>query len=80
MIVAGKQSLIDWSPAPEDLVSNWSEASTDSFSYVKNKPTKLILTGAVTGNTLLNSGELSLNTTLAAHTHTWAQITGTTPI
>ena len=69
----------DWSPAPEDQVTDWNVTDVNSFAFLKNKPTKLTLTGAVTGNTTLSSGELSLNTSLTAHNHTWTQITGTIP-
>ena len=31
----------DWSPAPEDQVSNWSTSDATSFSFIKNKPTQL---------------------------------------
>ena len=29
----------DWTPAPEDQVSNWSETDSTKFSFIKNKPT-----------------------------------------
>lgn len=29
----------DWTPAPEDQVSNWSETDNTKYSYIKNKPT-----------------------------------------
>lgn len=31
----------DWTPAPEDQVSDWLTTDVNSFSYIKNKPTKL---------------------------------------
>ncbi|HKM45540.1 MAG TPA: hypothetical protein VJY12_08805, partial [Dysgonamonadaceae bacterium] len=31
----------DWTPAPEDQVSDWSESNASSFSFIKNKPTLL---------------------------------------
>ncbi|NLL64018.1 MAG: hypothetical protein GX241_07320, partial [Ruminococcaceae bacterium] len=31
----------DWTPAPEDQVSDWNESSATSFSFIKNKPTQL---------------------------------------
>ena len=44
----------DWTPAPEDQVSDWSTTDVTSFSYIKNKPTTLSgygITDAVTTNT-----------------------------
>ena len=31
----------DWTPAPEDQISDWSVTDTTLFSYIKNKPTQL---------------------------------------
>ena len=31
----------DWTPAPEDQVSNWNQTNVNAFDYIKNKPTKL---------------------------------------
>ena len=31
----------DWTPAPEDQVSDWSETDVNSFAFIKNKPTLL---------------------------------------
>jgi hypothetical protein len=31
----------DWTPAPEDQVSDWNESNASSFSFIKNKPTQL---------------------------------------
>jgi hypothetical protein len=31
----------DWTPAPEDQVSDWNTTDVTSFSYIKNKPTQL---------------------------------------
>ena len=31
----------DWSPAPEDQVSDWNTTDVNSFSFIKNKPTQL---------------------------------------
>lgn len=31
----------DWTPAPEDQVSDWSTTDVNSFSFIKNKPTLL---------------------------------------
>jgi len=31
----------DWTPAPEDQVSDWNETDVASLSYIKNKPTQL---------------------------------------
>ena len=31
----------DWTPAPEDQVSDWSETDINSFAFIKNKPTQL---------------------------------------
>ena len=42
----------DWTPAPEDQVSNWAETNSDSLSFIKNKPT--IPT--------VNDGQLTLST------------------
>ena len=44
----------DWSPAPEDQVSDWSTTDVTSLSYIKNKPTTLAgygITDGVTTNT-----------------------------
>jgi hypothetical protein len=31
----------DWTPAPEDQVSDWSVTDVNSFAFIKNKPTQL---------------------------------------
>ena len=31
----------DWTPAPEDQVSDWATTDVNNFSFIKNKPTKL---------------------------------------
>jgi hypothetical protein len=31
----------DWTPAPEDQVSDWNTTDVNSFSFIKNKPTSL---------------------------------------
>ena len=31
----------DWTPAPEDQVTDWNETDVNSFSFLKNKPTQL---------------------------------------
>lgn len=31
----------DWTPAPEDQVTDWAEDNADAFSYLKNVPSKL---------------------------------------
>jgi hypothetical protein len=44
----------DWTPAPEDQVSDWLTTDVNSFSFIKNKPTTLGgygITDAVTLNT-----------------------------
>ena len=35
----------DWTPAPEDQVSDWNTTDTNSFSFIKNKPTDDIAKG-----------------------------------
>ena len=54
----------DWTPAPEDQVSNWSTTDVTSFSYIKNKPTTLAgygITALDVKNTAgLNSDTLAL--------------------
>ena len=39
----------DWTPAPEDQVSDWNETDSTKFSFIKNKPT-------------VNNGQLTLST------------------
>ena len=31
----------DWTPAPEDQVTDWNETDVNSFAFLKNKPTTL---------------------------------------
>ena len=31
----------DWTPAPEDQISDWNETDVNSFAFLKNKPTQL---------------------------------------
>lgn len=54
-------------------------ADTAPWSGISNKPTKITLTGAVTGNVSLNSGELSLATTVNHnHDSDYVNVTGDT--
>ena len=31
----------DWTPAPEDQIADWNSTNSNSFDFIKNKPTKL---------------------------------------
>src|SRR5690606_39116417 len=49
----------DWTPAPEDQVSDWNETDITKFSYIKNKPTlvnnyldSIITTNGTTAGTI----------------------------
>ena len=42
----------DWTPAPEDQVSDWNETDSTKFSFIKNKPTM----------PTVNNGQLTLST------------------
>lgn len=33
--------ITDWSPAPEDQITDWNQTTPTAFNYLKNKPTKL---------------------------------------
>ena len=35
----------DWTPAPEDQVSDWNETDVNSFAFLKNKPTTFATLG-----------------------------------
>ena len=60
----------DWTPAPEDQVSDWSTTDEASFSYIKNKPTTLagygITDGVTTNTTQTISGAKTFSANLAA--------------
>ena len=38
-LVRGDKPMIDWTPAPEDQVTDWNESNVNSLSFLKNKPT-----------------------------------------
>lgn len=70
----------DWTPAPEDLVSDWNESDISSYSYIKNKPTLGTMAAeskedySKTGHTHnylpLSGGTLSGNLSFSAVTNT----------
>ena len=51
MLTSGNK-IVDWTPAPEDQVSDWNETDSTKHSFIKNKPT--IPT--------VNNGQLTLST------------------
>lgn len=51
----------DWTPAPEDQVSDWNETDSNSYSFIKNKPTIPTSSDFITTNT--NQTGLSGNKT-----------------
>ena len=48
MLTSGNKK-VDWTPAPEDQVSDWNETDSTKHSFIKNKPT-------------VNDGQLALST------------------
>ena len=45
VMVAKGNKATDWTPAPEDQVSDWSETNVNSFAFLKNKPTTFATLG-----------------------------------
>jgi hypothetical protein len=63
----------DWTPAPEDQVSDWSVTDTTSYAYIKNKPTTLTGYGISASDSLLTSNFQTKDNDLTAI----AALTGT---
>lgn len=51
MLTSGNK-IVDWTPAPEDQVSDWNETDSTKHSFIKNKPTI----------STVNNGQLTLST------------------
>jgi hypothetical protein len=58
----------DWTPAPEDQVSDWSVTDTTSYAYIKNKPTTLTGYGISASDSLLTSNFQAKDNDLTAIT------------
>ena len=81
----------DWTPAPEDQVSDWSITDEASFSYIKNKPTKLTdfannntyalqTTSVTAGNGLTGGGTLASTRTITLGTPSTLTATSTNTV